>query len=51
MSHKTAIERAFELAAEGLNIREIRIALARENYDPGQLPLRFGTSVINLLSG
>jgi hypothetical protein len=37
VNRKTAIKRAFELAAEGTKIREIRIALARENYEPGQV--------------
>jgi hypothetical protein len=37
MNQKTAIERAFELAAEGFTIREIRIALAHEKYEPGQV--------------
>lgn len=37
MNRKTAIERAFELADEGRNIREIRRILSREGYDIGQV--------------
>lgn len=37
MNKKTAIERAFELAREGFTMREIRIALSRENYEPGHV--------------
>jgi hypothetical protein len=34
---KTALERAFELADQGLNVREIRQALAQEQYDQGHV--------------
>lgn len=37
MNRKTPIERAFELADEGKNVREIRTILSRESYEAGQV--------------
>ena len=47
MNHKTALERAFELADEGWSTSQIRAALLREGYDPHQL---YGQSISSQLS-
>jgi hypothetical protein len=43
MNHKTALERAFELADEGISLPDIRRVVLREGYDLGQL---HGTAIV-----
>lgn len=44
MDGKTALERAFELGDQGLDVSEIRIAIHREGYEPAKL---YGVGVRN----
>jgi hypothetical protein len=47
MNRKTALERAFELADQGMGIREIRLVFQKEGYDQGQL---YGSAVVAQLT-
>ena len=37
MNGKTALERAFELADQGVSLRDIRVTINKEGYELGQL--------------
>lgn len=47
MNRKTALERAFELADQGVGVAEIRQVISKEGYDQGQL---YGSVIVAQLT-